>query len=110
MSIIHVRQIEAKLKSLFTNLIDLDDYTGKSQEEQESAFLTRSLAAFSILVAADIAPDQAALCVTDGYHDCGIDAIYFDSREKVLYLVQTKWKNDGTGSAIVDLVGCVNEI
>lgn len=98
MSIIHVRQIEAKLRSLFNNLIDLGDYTEKSQEEQESAFLTRSLAAFSILVAADIASDQAALCVTDGYHDCGIDAIYFDNREKVLYLVQAKWKNDGTGS------------
>jgi hypothetical protein len=98
MSIIHVRQIEAKLRSLFTNLIDLNDYIGKPQDEQNSAFLTRSLAAFSILVAADISPDQAALCVTDGYRDCGIDAIYFDGREKVLFLVQTKWRHDGTGS------------
>lgn len=98
MSIIHVRQIEAKLKALFSDLIELDDYIGKPNKDKESAFLTRALAAFSILATVDISPDQAAICITDGYHDCGIDAIYFDSRDKVLYLVQTKWKHDGTGS------------
>ena len=98
MSIIHVRQIEAKLRALFTNLIDLSDYVGKPKIEQDSAFLTRALAAFAILVTADITPDQAALCITDGFHDNGIDAVYFDSREKVLFVVQTKWKHDGTGS------------
>lgn len=98
MSIIHVRQIEAKLKSLFTNLIDLSDYAGKPEIQQDSAFLTRALAAFAILVAADITPDQAALCITDGFQDNGIDAVYFDSREKILFVVQTKWRHDGTGS------------
>lgn len=98
MSIIHVRQIEAKLKSLFTNSIELSDYIGKLQNEQDSAFLTRALAAFAISVTADITPDQAALCITDGFHDNGIDAVYFDTREKVLFVVQTKWRHDGTGS------------
>ena len=98
MSIIHVRQIEAKLRSLFTNLINLSDYVSKPKSEQDSAFLTRALAAFAILVTADITPDQAALCITDGFHDNGIDAVYFDSREKVLFVVQTKWRHDGTGS------------
>lgn len=86
MSIIHVRQIEAKLKSLFTNLIDLSDYAGKPEIQQDSAFLTRALAAFAILVAADTTPDQAALCITDGFQDNGIDAVYFDSREKILFV------------------------
>jgi len=99
MSIIHVRQIEAKLKSLFADSIDLSDYAGKPQNEQDSAFLSRALAAFAILAtAADMTPDQAALCVTDGFHDNGIDAVYFDSREKALFCVQTKWRHDGTGS------------
>jgi len=98
MSIIHVRQIEAKLKSLFSNLIDLSDYANKSQEKKESGFLTRALAAFAILVTADITPEQAALCITDGYGDNGIDAIYFDEHEKILFLVQSKWRHDGTGS------------
>ncbi|MEG3922358.1 AIPR family protein [Microcoleus sp. T3_A4] len=98
MSILHLRQIEAKLKSLFINLIDLDDYKGKSQAEKDSAFLTRALAAFSILFIADVSPDIAASTVTDGFQDNGIDAIYFDSREKILFLVQTKWRHDGKGS------------
>lgn len=98
MSIIHVLHIEAKLRSLFTNLIDLSDYATKPQTQQDSAFLTRALAAFAILGAADITPEQAALCITDGFQDNGIDAVYFDSREKVLFVVQTKWRHDGTGS------------
>jgi hypothetical protein len=98
MSIVHLRQIEAKLKSLFINLIDLDDYNGKPQAEKNSAFLTRALAAFSILFSADISPDIAAFSVTDGSQDNGIDAIYFDDREKIIFLVQTKWRHDGKGS------------
>lgn len=98
MSIIHVRQIEAKLRSLFNNLIDLSDCSGKPQSDQDSTFLTRALAAFAILANTDITPDQAALCVTDGFHDNGIDAVYFDSREKTLFCVQTKWRHDGSGS------------
>jgi hypothetical protein len=98
MSIIHVRQIEAKLRSLFANSIDLSDYVCKPQIEQDSAFLTRALAAFAISVATDITPEQAALCITDGFHDNGIDAVYFDNREKVLFVVQSKWRHDGTGS------------
>lgn len=97
MSIIHVRQIETRLKLLFTDLIDLNDYTGKSQTEQNSAFLTRALAAFSIFATAGISSDQAASTITDGYHDGGIDAIYFDDREKILFLAQSKWRHDGTG-------------
>jgi hypothetical protein len=98
MSIIHVRQIEAKLRSLFINLIDLNDYKGKPEPDKDSAFLTRALAAFAILAAADITPEQAASCVTDGFQDNGIDAVYYDSREKALFCVQTKWRHDGTGS------------
>lgn len=36
-------------------------------------------------------------CVTDGYHDMGIDAVYNDSTQKKLVLVQSKWRRDGTG-------------
>ena len=98
MSIIHVRQIETKLRSLFDGLIDLSDYAGKPQSEKDSAFLTRALAAFAILATADVTPEQAASCVTDGFHDNGIDAVYFDGREKALFCVQTKWRHNGSGS------------
>jgi AIPR protein len=98
MSIIHVGQIEAKLKSMFSNLIDVSEYNKCTEAEQNSAFLTRALAAYSILVTADISREEAAGSVVDGFQDGGIDAIYFDSREKILFFVQTKWSHKGEGS------------
>ena len=97
MSIIHVRQIESKLKFLFSGLIDMDDYHQKPEKEKELAFLSRALAAFSILATSDATQEQAASSVTDGFHDNGIDAVYFNEQEKILYIIQTKWKQDGTG-------------
>jgi AIPR protein len=98
MSIIHVGQIEAKLKSMFSDYIDMSDYKDKSKPEYNSAFLTRALAAFSISITADTNPEESALAVVDGFNDGGIDAIYFDSREKILFLVQTKWSHKGDGT------------
>ncbi len=98
MSIIHIQQIKAKLKSMFENTIDISDYDGKGESERDSAFLTRALAAFIISLTADIEPELAAKCVTDGYDDNGLDAVHFDDREKILFLVQTKWHHDGNKS------------
>lgn len=98
MSIIHVQQIKAQLVNLFNGLVDLSDYTNRSEADKESVFLTRSLAAFSLTHLADINPDVAAACITDGGQDNGIDAIYYDETEKALYFVQTKWKHDGKGT------------
>jgi AIPR protein len=98
MSIIHVQQIKAQLVNIFDGLIDLSDYAQASANEREMAFLTRALAAFCLTHLADIKPDVAASSVTDGTHDNGIDAVYYDSVEKILYFVQTKWQSDGRGS------------
>ncbi|ANB60561.1 MULTISPECIES: hypothetical protein [Bacillales] len=104
MSEFHIGVIRNHLTNLFTNLIDLSDYNGKSEEERENAFLTRSLAAFSLMSLAEISVEDAAASVTDGYRDNGIDALYYRSSEKILYLVQSKWRQDGKGS--VDLGVC----
>lgn len=98
MSAIHIRQIKAFLHSTYDGLIDISDYAGRSAEDQESGFLTRSLAAFAIQSLADIEPAVAANCVTDGYRDNGVDAIHYDTNERILYLVQSKWDHDGSGS------------
>jgi hypothetical protein len=47
---------------------------------------------------AEIKPEDLGPNVTDGSKDGGIDLIYFDSVERTLYLVQTKWHADGHGS------------
>jgi hypothetical protein len=98
MSQLHVTQIKAFLQKTFDGLIDLTDFATKSQSEKDTAFLTRSLAAFAVMHLADTIPDVAAVAVTDGGQDNGIDAIYYDGNDRSLYLVQSKWKNDGTGS------------
>jgi len=98
MSILHVNQIQAQLQRIFDGKIDLSDYVSKPEPERDVAFLSRALAAFSLVLTADASPDKAAECITDGGQDNGIDAVYFDDVEKVLYLVQSKWKQDGHGS------------
>ncbi|NLP83341.1 AIPR family protein [Microbacterium sp. CFH 90308] len=44
---------------------------------------------------------DAAKHVTDGTNDNGIDAIYVDLRDRRIYVVQSKWHDQGTGSISV---------
>lgn len=101
MSTIHVRQIKAFLEQTFAEKIDMRDWSKKASESQELAFLSRSLAAFSLMHLTDITAEDAADSIVDGGKDNGIDAIFYDRRdrrERVLYLIQSKWKQNGSGS------------
>jgi AIPR protein len=98
MSSIHVRQIKAFLEQTFSEKIDMRDWNKKSDDSKESAFLSRSLAAFSIMHLTDLTAEEAASTIVDGGKDNGIDAILYDKRERILYLVQSKWKHNGSGS------------
>ncbi len=97
MSEIHLRQIKSYLQKTFNGLIDLADYQNKSETDKESIFLTRSLAAFALMNLADISPQEASKSIVDGGQDNGIDSIYFDKREKVMYVLQSKWKHESRG-------------
>jgi AIPR protein len=98
MSAIHLRQIKAFLEQAFSETIDMKDWSKKSADSQEVSFLSRSLAAFSVMHLTDITVEEASASVVDGGKDNGIDAIFYDRRERVLYLVQSKWKQNGSGS------------
>jgi AIPR protein len=98
MSELHVRQIRAALEKTFLGLIDVSDITSGSAEMKETTFLTRSLAAYALSYAARILPAEAARAVTDGSSDNGLDAVYYHPTDRILYLVQSKWKRDGHGS------------
>lgn len=104
MSELHLRQIKTHLKKIFEGLIDLSDYPNKSDQDRESIFLTRSLAAFAVMTLADTSPEEAAKSIVDGGQDNGIDAIYCDRREKNIYILQSKWKHDTKGSIKSDEV------
>jgi hypothetical protein len=88
MSEIHLRQIKAYLQKTFKGLIDVSDYQNKSETDRELIFLTRSLAAFTLMVLADISPQEASKSIIDGGQDNGIDSLYFDRREKIMYVLQ----------------------
>lgn len=98
MSLIHVQQIKGYLNKHFSAHIDISDCAAAPPEQKEKTLLTRSLAAFAISQLSSIDPKAAAQCVTDGTHDNGIDAVYYDKTENLLYLVQSKWHADGNGS------------
>ncbi|BAY13415.1 AIPR family protein [Calothrix sp. NIES-2098] len=104
MSEIHLRQIKSYLQRTFNGLIDVSDYQNKSEADRELIFLTRSLAAFTLMVIADISPQEASKSIVDGGQDNGIDSIYFDRREKVMYILQSKWRQDSKGSIKADEV------
>ena len=80
---------------MFENKIDLSD--ASNDEDRESKYYTRSIAALAIIMRCGIDYESAAQTVTDGYHDMGIDAVYNDTTQKKLILVQSKWRKDGNG-------------
>jgi hypothetical protein len=98
MSAVHIRHIRLSLEKDFRSLVDMVDYVGKPKDKEGDAFLTRAQAAFSLVITAKIAPSIAASSVVDSFDDNGIDAIYFDPDEKLLFLVQSKWHKNGKGS------------
>ena len=97
MSIVHVNQLKARLKSLFTGLIDLSDSEGKSTDERDSIFLSRALAAYTVHHLTGISPSEAASTIVDGYDDNGIDVIAYDETQSKLLIVQSKWSKEGKG-------------
>jgi hypothetical protein len=98
MAILHIGHIKAALKKRFDGLIDLSDVPNAKGDDLENFFLTRSLSAFVIAELAHIDDKIAAKTVVDGSKDNGIDAFYFDSTERVCYLIQSKWIHNGKGS------------
>ncbi len=93
----HVSQIETHIRGL---------YEGEhwNADLNEVANLSRLLGLHAVhLVLGDLADGSQAIEITDGGEDRGIDAIGIDSAAKIVVLVQSKWRQDGTGS--MDLAG-----
>lgn len=99
MSKLHVTQIEGYLSTTLKGRIDMSDYAHHSDPNQvKKAFLTRGLAALAASKETETPIVELSTAITDGSRDGGIDLIYFNAAERTLYLVQTKWHEDGHGS------------
>lgn len=95
MSKLHVKHLKAKLTEKYKLKIDTSD--ARNDGEKENFFLTRAYAAYTLQVLALLDETAAAAAITDGFNDNGIDALYFDRRNKELWLLQSKWINNGFG-------------
>jgi hypothetical protein len=102
MSIIQVGHIKNNCHPRFRDVIDMSDIKTTDTSKRDMQLLSRCLAAFAISAAVPSIDDlTAAKSVVDEFQDDGIDAFYFDRDEHVVYLVQSKWISNGSGS--VDL-------
>jgi len=98
MSELHVRQIRAALEKELRAHIDVSDVENRPLDEQMNIFLTRSQMAYVLMYLASVTPEDAAKAITDGFSDNGIDGVLYQASERILYVGQSKWRNDGTGS------------
>lgn len=97
MSKLHLNHLKVRLNDLYTSKIDLSDVNERPSEEIESYFLTRSFAVYTLQVLGGVEEDKAISSIVDGFDDNGIDLIHFDSKNKNLWLIQSKFTKNTTG-------------
>ncbi len=71
--------------------------SGKTAQERENNFLSRSLAAFAVHKLSGCTPEKAAASLVDGGGDGGIDAVHYSPTSNTLWLVQSKFIENGRG-------------
>ena len=93
MSQFHVSQIETHIRELY----EADDWI---DQLPDVANLSRLLALHAVQLVLGPGDDngQRTIEITDGTEDRGIDAVGVDPSSKRIVFVQSKWRQDGTGS------------
>ena len=77
-----------KLKEIFYNIIDDNEFKKKSN--YEDIWNSRAYTAYIVHMLGESTLELAVKNITDGYKDNGIDAIYYNEEEKKLFIIQTK--------------------
>lgn len=93
MGAVQLGHIKAYILNTFSDILDLSDIP--EGRDKEPYVLTRGLAATALQLTENISAEEAAITITDGFDDCGIDAIYNDVDKKEIIFVQSKWSNEG---------------
>ncbi len=97
MSVLHVNQIKNYLESEYFTNIDLTLEEAASSSADNIRY-TRSLAALGVNLLTEAGIKESCETIVDGGDDNGIDSIYYDSDERCLYFLQSKFHHDGNGS------------
>lgn len=93
-----VRHVVGYLKRTYDGLIDISEFSKANEHSQAQAFRTRALTALALQYLTDCKPDEAANGVVDGFDDQGIDGIAVAPDGSHVWVVQTKWSDQGTAS------------
>lgn len=91
MSIVHVRQIETRVRELYED----EDW---HEELDETNNLSRLLGKYAVTVVMPTDGAGTIIEITDGEDDRGIDAVGVDPTASRVVVVQSKWRQDGRGS------------
>jgi hypothetical protein len=92
MSQFHVSQIETHIRALYES-----SHWDSNLEDVANMSRLLALHALQLVLGPDAGSDRI-LEITDGTDDRGIDAVGVDESAKVVVFVQSKWRQDGTGS------------
>lgn len=92
---LQLNQIKKYLQKEFESYIDTSDIPNG---QENTTFFSRALAFFALKTLADVDSDMIADCITDGFDDNGIDALFYQKDEHILWLIQSKFKNNATGA------------
>ncbi|MBD2327308.1 AIPR family protein [Alkalinema sp. FACHB-956] len=92
---VEILELPKQLRQLFTGM--LPEAVVDQQEQRESNFLSRALAAYAVHKLAGCSIEDAANSVVDGGGDGGIDAIYYAATSSTFFVVQSKYVANGQG-------------
>lgn len=90
---LEIQQLEEFLKREFVGSIQ---GIGQDAEKKERNFLSKAAAAYFLMVEAGASKPDAVAASIDGGGDHGVDSVYV-SPTNVIWLVQSKYKHEGTG-------------
>ncbi|NEA27335.1 AIPR family protein [Actinomadura bangladeshensis] len=90
--------VAAAIKRDFGGLISVDDMPSKDPYQREQKLLSRGLAALIARQLTGCDNETAAGFVVDGFDDYGIDAVAILEGAPRLWLIQSKWSDQGRAS------------
>jgi hypothetical protein len=101
MSILHLNRIKRALENQVVEHINVSEIkeqkTNIADEELKNIVLSQSYLLFTLKNLTGESYIDLKNFITDGFHDNGIDAIYYSQSHNELFICQSKWIKKGTG-------------
>ena len=100
---VEILALPAKLHELFDGHVP--PATSGDVDHREKNFLSRALAAYAVHKLAGSTIEEAAAAIVDGGNDGGIDAVFASPASNAIWLVQSKFTDDGMSEPGLQEVG-----